>query len=205
MVTSTRWPARTIPRCAVVAAASFLSGALTFFAQGFLPDAVESFANSASGWTLVTVLLLVWAQVRTAVAGLLGALSFILLTVGYSAAAELQDLYYDPTLFALVGVFVGPFVGIAATWLRSASLWRAVAGTVLLAGIAVGEAVYGLTVVADTTSSVYWILIGVVGLALLITMLVHRIHGLLWVVLALVGTIVVAGVFVTAYRGLGGV
>lgn len=45
-------------RIAVVAVVSFVCGVFTFFAQGFLPDAVSSFANSASGWTFVTALLL---------------------------------------------------------------------------------------------------------------------------------------------------
>src|SRR5687767_5031699 len=102
----TRTPRRTWAGAAVVAVASFLLGAATFFAQGFLPDALRPFANSASGWTLVTVLLLTCVRVGPAVAALLGATSFVLLTVGYSAAAQLQDLFYDPTLFGLVGVVV---------------------------------------------------------------------------------------------------
>lgn len=52
-------------RAAAVIVVSFLSGMSTFFAQGFLPEAFTSFANSASGWTLVTVLLLAWARVPT--------------------------------------------------------------------------------------------------------------------------------------------
>ncbi len=72
-------------RVTVVIVVSFLSGMLTFFAQGLLPDAVSSFANSASGWTFVTVLVLAWVRVRTASAAVLGAASFVLLTLGYSA------------------------------------------------------------------------------------------------------------------------
>lgn len=190
---------RTAARSAVVVIASFLSGVGTFFAQGFLPDAVTSFANSASGWTLVTVLLLWWARVHTALAALLGAASFALLTLGYSAAAQLQDLYYDPTLFVAVGVVVGPFVGIATSWLRSVSSWQAATATTLLAGIGVGESAYGLTVVADTTSPAYWALIGAVAIALLVAMLLLRIRGVQWRLLAVVGTGVTAGAFVTAY------
>ena len=56
-------------RAAIVAAASLLLGAATFLAaQGSLPDALTSFANSASGWTLVTVLLLNRIRLRAAVA-----------------------------------------------------------------------------------------------------------------------------------------
>ena len=190
---------------AVVAVSSFLLGAATVFAQGFLPEALGSFANSATGWTLVTVLLLTWARVRPAVASLLGATSFVLLTLGYSAGAQLRGLSYDPTLFALVGLVVGPFVGIATSWLRAKLSWHAATGTALLAGIGVGEAIYGMTVVADTTSPVYWVLIGTAALALLVVMLVRRIRGAQWQLLAVVGTGMTAGAFVAAYSFLGGV
>ena len=189
----------------VVAVSSFLLGAATFSAQGLLPDALTSFANSASGWTLVTVLLLSIMRVGPALAAVLGATSFVLLTLGYAAAAQLRDLFYDPTLFALVGVVVGPFVGIATSWLRAEHPWQAALGTALLAGIGVGEAAFGLTTVADTTSPVYWVLIGAAALALLIAMLIRRIRGLSWRLLAVIGTCVTAGAFVVAYGLLGGV
>lgn len=188
-----------------VAGASFLIGATTSFAQGLLPDALRSFANSASGWTLVTVLLLTAFRVRPAAAALLGATSFVLLTVGYSAAAQLRDLSYNPTLFVLVGVVVGPFVGVATIWLRAVDPRRSAMATALLAGIGVGEAVYGLTAVADTTSPVYWVLIGAAAFALLVAMLIRRIRGLLWKLLAVIATCVTAGAFVVTYGLLGGV
>lgn len=196
---------RTWAGATIVAASSFLLGAATFHAQGFLPDALTSFANSASGWTLVTVLLLSSTAVGPAIAALLGAMSFVLLTLGYAAAAQLQDLSYDPTLFALVGVVVGPFVGIATSWLRAVHPWQAALGTALLAGIGVGEAVFGLTTVADTTSPVYWVLIGAAALALLIAMLIRRIGGASWRLLAVIGTCMTAGAFVVAYELLGGI
>lgn len=183
---------------------SFLSGMLTFFAQGLLPHAVNSFANSASGWTLVTVLVLAWARVRTAFAAVLGAASFVLLTLGYSASAHVQGLLYDPTLFAVVGVLVGPVVGMATSWLRAESAWQAAAGTALLSGIGLGEGAYGLTVVADTTSPVYWTLVGVTALGLLVAMLIRRLHGTLVVLLTVVGASAIAGAFVVAYSALGG-
>jgi hypothetical protein len=190
---------------AVVIVVSFLSGMLTFFAQGLLPDAVNSFANSASGWTLVTVLVLAWARVRTAFAAVLGAASFVLLTVGYSVSAHWQGLFYDPTLFAVVGVLVGPFVGVATSWLRAESVWKAAAGTALLSGIGLGEGAYGLTMVADTTSPVYWALVGGMALGLLVAMLIRRLRGVLVALLAVVGAGATAGAFNVAYGALGGV
>lgn len=196
---------QTWARAAGVAAASLLLGAATFFLQDILPDALTSFANSASGWTLLTVLLLTGVRVHPAMAALLGAVSFVLLTIGYSVAAELQGLVYDPTLFGLVGVAAGPFVGVATNWLRAVHSWQVAAGAALLSGIGVGEAVYGLTTVSDTTSPVYWVLIGAVSLALLVAMLVRRIRGVRWALLGVIGTCAVAGAFVVAFWSIGGV
>ena len=131
-----------------VALASFLLGVLTSYKQGVLPDAWRSFANSATGWTLLTVVLVFWARVSTRLAAVLGALSFVLLVLGYTAGAQLQSLSYSPVLFGVVGLVVGPFVGVAAAWLRAHG-GRAARGTALISGIFTGEAVYGLTVIAD--------------------------------------------------------
>ncbi|MCO7272625.1 MULTISPECIES: DUF6518 family protein [Cellulosimicrobium] len=193
-------------RGAVVLAASFLLGGLTSYAQGFLPDAAAPFANSASGWTLLTALLVAWSarapRSRTWHAAVLGAASFVLLTLGYAVAADLRGYFYDPTTFGVVGVVVGPFVGVAAAW-----LWRtgtpAALGTAVLAGIGVGESVYGLTTVVETTGATYWVTIGVVALVLLGGMLARRLRGALPVATAVGGTAVVAAAFVLAYRALG--
>lgn len=186
--------------------ASFLLGGLTSHAQGFLPDAAAPFANSASGWTLLTALLVAWSarvpRSRTWHAAVLGAASFVLLTLGYAVAADLRGYFYDPTTFGVVGVVVGPFVGVAAAW-----LWRtgtpAALGTAVLAGIGVGESVYGLTTVVETTGATYWVTIGVVALVLLGGMLARRLRGALPVATAVGGTAVVAAAFVLAYRALG--
>jgi hypothetical protein len=46
-------------RLAVVVAVSLVLGGLTSFAQGVLPDELRPLANSASGWTILTALI-VW-------------------------------------------------------------------------------------------------------------------------------------------------
>jgi len=185
-----------------VVVASFLLGMLTFYAQGFLPDAWRSFANSASGWTLLATLLVFCAQVSTRVAAVLGALSFLLLVLGYAAGAQLNGLSYSPVLFGVVGVVVGPFVGLAAAWLRARRV-RAALATALIAGIFTGEAVYGLTVIADSTRPEYWVAIGVVGIVLLVGMLSTRVRGWVPVTVAVLGTAAVAAAFLAAYSTLG--
>ncbi len=196
-----RWGA-TLLRVGAVTVASFLLGMLTSYTQGALPDAWRSFANSATGWTLLTVLLVFWARVSTRLAAVLGALSFVLLVLGYTAGAQLQGLSYSPVLFGVVGLVVGPFVGVAAAWLRAQGV-RAALGTALISGIFTGEAVYGLTVIADSTRPEYWVAIGATGVLLLALMVSLRIRGWVPVILAILGTAAVAGAFIVAYTALG--
>ncbi len=186
----------------MVSLASLALGLLTFYAQGFLPDALSSFANSASGWTLLTAALVLAARAGAKLAAALGAVSFVLLVLGYTLAASLNGLYYSPVLFGVVGVVVGPFVGVAAAWLRTEGVPAAL-GTALLGGILIGEAVYGLTVVADTTRPEYWVGIGAVGIALLVAMLVRRLRCWRPVTIAVAGVPAVAAAFNLAYIALG--
>ena len=187
--------------------ASFLLGGLTSFAQGLLPDAAAPFANSASGWTLLTALLVTWVardpRARTWHAAVFGAASFVLLVVGGDGVADdVRGFVYDPVLFGVVGLLVGPFVGVGAAWLRETGV-RAVLGTALLAGIGLGESVYGLTTVVETTGAGYWVAIGLVSLVLLAVMLGRALRGTLHVALTAAGTTVVCAAFVLAYRALG--
>jgi hypothetical protein len=203
------WPAPSVSasfrravRLGAVVLLSVLLGGATSWAQGVLPSELSSFANSASGWTVLTALLVFWSRARTAPAALLGAVSFVLLVLGYAVASQLRGLWYDPLFFSAVGLAAGPLVGIAASWLRATGV-RTALGVALLAGIGVGEAVYGLTVVRETTSPVYWSVIGVAGLVLVGGLLVRRIRGTLPVVLAVGGTAVVALTFLVASTSLG--
>lgn len=184
-----------------VALAAFLLGVLTSFAQGLLPGVISSFANSASGWTLITVALVAAVRAEPRVAAILGALSFVLLTLGYTAASALRGHTYDPTTFVLIGLVVGPFVGLATAWLRGRDV-RAALGTALLSGIAVGEALYGFTVVSDSTSPVYWTLIGLAGLCLLGFMVKERLNDSVAITLALGCTAVVAAGFDVIFGAL---
>ena len=191
-------------RAGGVLVACLLAGALTFPAQRHLPDAVASFANSASGWTLVTAVLVGVARLRPVLSAVSGAAGFVLLTCGYALAADLAGLYYNPVPFSVIGVVVGPFVGLVAAWLRSGSGVRVALATALLAGIGVGDAVHGLTVVAATTSPVYWLLVGAVALVLLVWVVAVRRLRRGEAVIAVLGTVGVAAALRVGYRVLGG-
>lgn len=152
----------------MVALAGLLLGGLTSFGQGLLPGSLSSFANSASGWTCSTAVL-VWAVRRgTVLSAVLGAVSFVALTVGYALVSTARGFFDDTLPWSLIGLIVGPFIGVAAAWLHQRGTHLAL-GAGLLAGIGIGDGIDGLTVDVDTTSPVYWTAAVVVGTALAVT------------------------------------
>jgi hypothetical protein len=203
---SHQFPFTTLARAtALVAALSFLAGGLTTWAQTVLPYSLFFLANSASGWILVMVPLLWCVRHQPLVAAILGSVSGILLMLGFTAAwAVLHEQPYDPWLWTLSGAVAGLFIGLATAWLPGHGI-RAALGTAALAGVAIGDAWYGLTAVRATTSPVYWTLIGLVGLAFLAVMLTRRLRGELPIVLAIAGTVFVATVFLPVYGAVGSV
>jgi hypothetical protein len=135
-------------------------GGLTSVAQGLLTDSLRSVANSPSGWTFLTVVMISVARLRLLPAACFGAVSFVCLVLGYTFVSELRGLSYSPALWGAVGLLVGPVVGWSASAAFDASALLNVLGSSLIAGIAITDAVYGLTVIADTTSPVYWWIAG---------------------------------------------
>lgn len=194
-----REPPAHVSGALVVLVASVALGAATSVAQGILPDEVASFANSASGWTLLTALLLWWARPRWRWAALLGALSFVLLVLGYTWMSQWRGLHYDPLRWSVVGVVTGPVIGVAAVWIRGRGI-RAALATAVLAGVGVGEGIYGLAAVRETTSPVYWGLALATGGVLVAVMVAQRLRELPPKVVAMLGAAAVAAVFQVAFR-----
>ncbi|MDZ5663608.1 DUF6518 family protein [Nocardioides sp. S-58] len=157
---------RTSVITAAVVGTSLLLGGLTSWAQGVLPDALAPFANSPSGWTLLTVLVVATARPSLGAGAALGVASFVSLVLGYTAASELRGLSYDPVLWGVVGVVAGPVVGAAAAAVVDRRPVVAAVGAGVLAGVLVADGIYGLTVVGGSTSPVYWTLCLVAGCAL---------------------------------------
>ena len=156
----------TVLSALAVVGASLLLGALTSWAQGALPHALAPFANSPSGWTVLTALLVAAARPKPTWGAALGVASFVGLVLGYTVASELRGLTYNPVLWSAVGVIAGPFVGAAAAAVVGRHPVRAAVGAGALAGVLLADGIYGLTVVSDSTSPVYWSLCLVAGAVL---------------------------------------
>ncbi len=166
---STGWGAGAcVLLCAVGGAAV---GVLTSLAQGgVLPAAIASLANSAGAWTAAAFLLALPNR-RPRLGLLLGPIALAAMLAGYDLATLARGFAVSSSTIVFWGlavVVVGPVLGVGAAWARGAEPRRVALGVAPLAGILIGEAVYGVTVVADTTDVRYWIgqaIVGVVAVA----------------------------------------
>ena len=147
--------------------AGLVLGALTAFGQGQLPDSFRSVANSAGSWSLVAFLLALLGrtQLRAAIIGALSLWALLAGYVGYNLAVDVPSASSTVLFWVAAGLVAGPILGTAAFFVRTGTELRSVIGTAVISGVLIGEGVYGLTVIADTTSPVYWqvqIMVGVV-------------------------------------------
>lgn len=176
-------------------------GVLTAFAQGWLPAQVGSLANSSGSWAMVAFLLALLAP-RSAVAMGCAALALLALVMGYYAASELRGLNASTSavvFWVLAAVVAGPPLGVSAYWVRGARQMLAAAGIGVPAGVLIGEGIYGLRYIADTTYPPYWWLEIAFGVALLCAVAVIRLRSLRLIALSLVAALTVAAAFVTIY------
>ncbi len=184
-------------RILLVAALAFVLGGLTSWGQLVLPPETASLANSAGGWTIPTAILVLWLARGYPEAAIAGGAGFLALTLGYAVASGWRGIAFDPTTWAIIGALAGPVIGCAAHSLRRRGLQLAL-GTSVLAGVLVGDGAYGLTVVADTTSAVWWwIEIAAGTVVLVVGALRARPWGLALV--AVTGTVLVSGLFWSAF------
>ncbi|MBA3425053.1 MAG: hypothetical protein H0U04_11065 [Rubrobacter sp.] len=180
-----------------------LVGVLTAYGQEWLPEEMNSLANSSGSWSLMAFLLaLLAASPRTAAA--CGALALAALLGGYVLGAEVRG--YPPssaliTFWGLAAVLVGPFLGLGARWVRSGPAPLTALGVGGVSGVLIGEGAYGLLFIADTTYPPYWWGEIFAGVVLLCWVATWRLRRLVPVALSAVVSIAIAAAFVGVYSG----
>ncbi len=180
-----------------------LIGVLTSFGQSALPFELSPLANSSGSWSLAAFLLAL-VELRPRRGALLGAVALGMMLLGYVVATQLRGFPVGRSLLIFWGaasVVVGPALGAGAVWVRGNDPTRAAAGIALIAGILIGEGVYGLTVVAETTPAQYWVGEIVVGLGVATFGSVRRIRTLRHTAVGACLTAIVAALFWVAYSG----
>jgi hypothetical protein len=178
-------------------------GVATSFGQGLLPAVAAPLANSSGTWCLCAFALALMER-DPRQAALIGFASLISMLAGYALATELRGFPVGMSVFGRWGaaaLIAGPALGVGAAWLRGSDPVRAAAGVAPIAGILLGEGLYGLTVVADTTPIVYWISEVVVGLAL-VALAAIRIRTSRGIALMLTLSAIASAIFYLVYTRL---
>lgn len=182
---------------------AMLVGGLTSVGQTYLPPEINSLANSVGGWTMVGFLLVWLGRARPLLAAILGVVVFQLLTESYSVVAEWRGFDDgDPfaSIWTIVGLVAGPVLGLSASLARHGSpVWRALAVTPLGA-VLLGEGIWALNTIVDSTSPVYWTLEIVLSVVFVAAAIIRTGLSTRWIPLVvsiwLVGTLAYAGVIV---------
>lgn len=185
----------------IVGLAGFGLGVLTAYAQLWLPGEVGSLANSSGTWCLIAVLLALLARSSRA-ASAFGVLALGTLLIGYVSGAALRDIPSSRSLIAFWGVaavVAGPFLGLAAHWIKTEKPVYNAVGAGGICGLLIGEGVYGLLVIADSTYPPYWWAEILVGVGLLIWAS-SRLRRAPFIGLAVGVATIIAVVFLGVYR-----
>ncbi len=156
-----------------------LLGVITAFAQGWLPEDLGSLANTSGPWALVAFTLALMATDARGAAAC-GCIALLALLGGYVLGAGARGHASGAALvvfWGAAGVAVGPALGIGAHWVRTSRGHAAALGIGVMSGVLVGEGVYGLAFIADTTVPLYWWGEVAVGGLLLIAVAWRRLAG----------------------------
>ncbi len=144
-------------------------GVFTSLGQGALPAQVASLANSAGAWSAAAFLLCL-SNRNPRIGLVLGPIALVAMLAGYDLMTVVRGNAVSTSTVVFWGaaaIVVGPVLGVGATWVRDRDPRRVAIGIAPLAAILVGEAIHGLTAIADTTYGPYWVGEGVLGLALI--------------------------------------
>jgi hypothetical protein len=143
----------------VAVGAGLAIGIATSVGQGSLPEGLLPLSNSSGPWCLGAFALALFERDPRR-AALVGFASLVAMLAGYALATEFRGYPVGTSMFVRWGVaavIAGPALGVGGAWARGPNPLRAAAGVAPIAGILLGEGLYGLTVVAATTSVGYWI------------------------------------------------
>jgi hypothetical protein len=191
--------AGTVP--VLIAGAGLLLGLLTAYAQGWLPRELASLANSSGSWSLIAFLLALLATgPRIAAAG--GAVALAALLGGYVLGTGIRGYASGSGLiifWGLAAILVGPFLGLGAWWVKAGRPGLAALGAGGMGGVLLGEGVYGLRYIAETTSPLYWWGQIVCGAGLVGWVAARRLRRPGPIAVAALVCVAVAAAFVAAY------
>ena len=185
-------------RALLIAVVSFVLGGLTSVGQQFLPAEVNSLANSAGSWVIICFAVIYVSKTRGWLAAPLGIVALIALNEGYGLVTRLKGFDYGvgfDNIWTLIAIVAGPVIGLAAAWQRSSATVLRALGSAVPSAVLMGEGVYGLIYVSDTTSPVYWTIELIVGALFVLALAVVTVRSVLWGIISVVLAVIGAALF----------
>jgi hypothetical protein len=166
---------------AVALLGGLLVGGLTSPGQTYLPSWINPLANSIGGWSMLTFLLVWLSRARPVLGAVLGVIAFQAMLEGYGIVSLWRGYYYaEPfsTMWVIPGIAAGLVLGSSAAMVRHAqrALWR-VLGVVPLAVVLLGDGIFSLVTVSDTTGWVYCVLEMIAGVGFAALAILRRRRG----------------------------
>jgi ethanolamine transporter EutH len=163
-------------RIALAISIGVVVGAVTEWSALHLPFSLEPLANSAAPWIIVAFVVALTAR-RIAEALMLAVVTLLALVSGFYAVQAYRGWsvpHPQVELWLAASVAIGPLVGLAAGWLRHAGRTAGALGAGVIGGLVAGEAIYGLTVLRFSSSSNYWHVQFVIGVAIAVGLSLWR-------------------------------
>ena len=170
-----------LPSTAAVAVASLLLGGATSYGQLILPAWLAPLANAASPWVVFALAAGWLAAAPLPRSAALGALALVLVNTGYGIVSTARGYSYDPLDWNLIGLLVGPVVGLAAWGIRSRIPALVALGSGAIAAVIVGESLHGLITLGYPEQRGYWIVVDVLTAAWLGWLATARVRSPAWI------------------------
>ena len=124
------------------AMAGLVEGVATSFLETVLPDSVSPVANSGAPWFVAGLIVVLLLRTTGGASIGLGAVVLVGEVIGYYAASSLRGSAETMSIvafWAIAALVFGALAGLAAWWLRSDDAWWRTLGTVMVAGVLLGE------------------------------------------------------------------
>jgi Family of unknown function (DUF6518) len=159
----------------IVLAIAALVGQLTPIGERILPESLSSMANSSGPWAMIVITSVYFSRLTGWRGALLAAAAFVVMDGCFYAVFDLLGGYYPRhylTFWVIVGLVIGPLVGLCASWLRSSRPRLQEIAVAAPSAILVGEGIFmlvrlpGVSVVYSVASIVVGVLLFVALAAL---------------------------------------
>lgn len=160
---------------AVAVAVGLAVGVVTAYGQGWLGDSTSSLANSAGSWSLAAFLVARFAR-RVPVAVVAATVTLACSEVGYAIATNVRggsNATSTVVFWLVAAMLAGPPLGVAGAWSTRRGIRQHV-GVGVIAGVLIGEGIYGWTTIADTTDWRYWAVETLLGVVVLVAITARR-------------------------------